>query len=50
MAEAVARCLGDDGNPVALLGPYKAVYIIDTPVEALSFKAMHQEFWQSYAY
>jgi hypothetical protein len=37
------RTLGDDGNPVVLPGSDKAVYITDSPMEALSLKTMHPE-------
>jgi len=38
-----SRCLGDDSGLYVLPGSDKDVYITDSPVEALSLKAMHPE-------
>ena len=37
------RSLGQDGGPFMLSGSVKAVYITNTPIEALSFKAIHPD-------
>jgi hypothetical protein len=38
-----ARSLGQDGGPFVLPGSDKAVYITDTPADALALKAIHPE-------